>query len=38
MTIKLLTATGLTLILGACASIPHPNAALDNAREHDLDR
>jgi outer membrane protein OmpA-like peptidoglycan-associated protein len=32
MTIKLLTATGLTLILGACASIPHPNAALDNAR------
>jgi outer membrane protein OmpA-like peptidoglycan-associated protein len=32
MNAKLLTATGLALALGACASMPQPNAALENAR------
>jgi outer membrane protein OmpA-like peptidoglycan-associated protein len=32
MNTKLLTGMGLALILGACASMPQPNAALENAR------
>jgi outer membrane protein OmpA-like peptidoglycan-associated protein len=32
MNAKLMTATGLALALGACASMPQPNAALENAR------
>jgi outer membrane protein OmpA-like peptidoglycan-associated protein len=32
MNAKLMTAMGLALALGACASMPQPNAALENAR------
>jgi outer membrane protein OmpA-like peptidoglycan-associated protein len=32
MKTKLLTGMGLALVLGACASMPQPNAALDSAR------
>jgi outer membrane protein OmpA-like peptidoglycan-associated protein len=32
MNVKLLTGLGLALALGACASMPQPNAALENAR------
>jgi outer membrane protein OmpA-like peptidoglycan-associated protein len=32
MKTKLLTGIGLALALGACASVPQPNAALENAR------
>jgi len=32
MKTKLLTGMGLALALGACASVPQPNAALENAR------
>jgi outer membrane protein OmpA-like peptidoglycan-associated protein len=32
MKTKLLTGMGMALVLGACASMPQPNAALDNAR------
>jgi outer membrane protein OmpA-like peptidoglycan-associated protein len=32
MSVKILTNIGLTLALGACASVPQPNAALESAR------